>query len=102
MTDPFTDSPASDSSGHSPDAASMDYDTTTTQTVDEIVEEMTAISPRIPARSRSDIWKHYIKLPSNNGSNLVGCHYCAKQYVNTNHGTGNLWRHFRKAHADVA
>ena len=49
-------------------------------------------------KSKSGIWNHFDKMPDCHGRKMVKCRYCSKEYVCSNAGTGNMWRHIRKAH----
>lgn len=81
-------------------------DTTTSQTAgeaaSEVASEPTVNNTQVPVKRRSGAWEHYDKVLGQDGKKMVKCCHCDKTYVNSNCGTGNMWKHIRRVHPNVA
>lgn len=85
------------------DRAASEMDTETpTETTSEAASEPPAGNTQAPAKSKSGVWEHYDRLADCGEKKLVKCRYCPKQYACSNSSTGNMWKHFRKAHPVIA
>jgi len=54
-----------------------------------------------PKNWRSNIWKHFERLPGYEEHRRVKCRHCDKVYVCNNCSTSNLWKHLKNTHPDL-
>src|SRR5262245_44955989 len=69
-------------------------------TTSQAAYEAAANFAQAVTRPKGVIWIHYDRIPDRDRKNMVKCRYCDQKYVCTNYGTGNMWKHLRKAHPE--